>query len=161
MSVSAEKRSTMAGIFVMVIGMITLASTDAVSKYLTVTFAVVQILWIRFIIFAGVGCFCCFNRHMVLMALQTKRPIAQIFRASMLLSANLLAVYTLSFMPLADAHAILAIAPLLVTAASVPFLGEVIDVRRWIAVSCTGFMGVLIILRPGLGVFDPVAICST
>ena len=60
-------------------------------------------------------------------------------------------------MPLADAHATLAIAPLLVTAASVPFLGEVIDVRRWIAIG-TGFMGVLIILRPGLGVFDFVAI---
>lgn len=156
MNVSAEKRSTMTGIFIMIIGMITLASTDAVSKHLTVTFAVVQILWIRFIIFAGVGAFAVLTKR-GFNGLRTKRPIAQIVRASMLLSANLLAVYTLSLMPLADAHATLAIAPLLVTAASVPFLGEVIDVRRWIAIG-TGFMGVLIILRPGLGVFDFVAI---
>ena len=156
MNVSAEKRSTMTGIFIMIIGMITLASTDAVSKHLTVTFAVVQILWIRFIIFAGVGAFAVIKKR-GFNGLRTKRPIAQIVRASMLLSANLLAVYTLSLMPLADAHATLAIAPLLVTAASVPFLGEVIDVRRWIAIG-TGFMGVLIILRPGLGVFDFVAI---
>ena len=156
MNVSAEKRSTMTGIFIMIIGMITLASTDAVSKHLTVTFAVVQILWIRFIIFAGVGAFAVLTKR-GFNGLRTKRPIAQIVRASMLLSANLLAVYTLSLMPLADAHATLAIAPLLVTAASVPFLGEVIDVRRWIAIG-TGFMGVLIILRPGLGVFDVVAI---
>ena len=140
----------------MIIGMITLASTDAVSKHLTVTFAVVQILWIRFIIFAGVGAFAVIKKR-GFNGLRTERPIAQIVRASMLLSANLLAVYTLSLMPLADAHATLAIAPLLVTAASVPFLGEVIDVRRWIAIG-TGFMGVLIILRPGLGVFDFVAI---
>ena len=156
MNVSAEKRSTMTGIFIMIIGMITLASTDAVSKHLTVTFAVVQILWIRFIIFAGVGAFAVLTKR-GFNGLRTKRLIAQIVRASMLLSANLLAVYTLSLMPLADAHATLAIAPLLVTAASVPFLGEVIDVRRWIAIG-TGFMGVLIILRPGLGVFDFVAI---
>lgn len=156
MNVSAEKRSTMTGIFIMIIGMITLASTDAVSKHLTVTFAVVQILWIRFIIFAGVGAFAVLTKR-GFNGLRTKRPIAQIVRASMLLSANLLAVYTLGLMPLADAHATLAIAPLLVTAASVPFLGEVIDVRRWIAIG-TGFMGVLIILRPGLGVFDFVAI---
>ena len=156
MNVSAEKRSTMTGIFIMIIGMITLASTDAVSKHLTVTFAVVQILWIRFVIFAGVGAFAVLTKR-GFNGLRTKRPIAQIVRASMLLSANLFAVYTLSLMPLADAHATLAIAPLLVTAASVPFLGEVIDVRRWIAIG-TGFMGVLIILRPGLGVFDFVAI---
>lgn len=156
MSVSLEKRSTMVGILIMVIGMVTLASTDAVSKYLTMTFAVVQILWIRFFIFAGVGVLIALKVHGVA-GLRTQRPIAQMFRASMLLSANLLAVYTLSLMPLADAHAILAIAPLLVTAASVPLLGELIGLRRWIAVAA-GFLGVLIILRPGLGVFDPVAL---
>ena len=156
MNVSAEKRSTMMGILIMIIGMIMLASTDAVSKHLTVTFAVVQILWIRFVIFAGVGAFAVIAKR-GFKGLRTKRPIAQIVRASMLLSAHFLAVYTLSLMPLADAHAILAIAPLLVTAASVPFLGELIGLRRWIAIG-TGFMGVLIILRPGLGVFDVVAI---
>ena len=63
MSLSLEKKSTMAGIFVMVIGMITLASTDAISKYLTMTFAVVQILWIRFFIFAGVGFLAAVKAH--------------------------------------------------------------------------------------------------
>ena len=108
MSLSLEKKSTMAGIFVMVIGMITLASTDAISKYLTMTFAVVQILWVRFFIFAGVGFLAAVKAHGIA-GLQTKRPVAQILRASMLLSANFLAVYTLSLMPLADAHAILAL----------------------------------------------------
>jgi drug/metabolite transporter (DMT)-like permease len=117
---------------------------------------VVQILWIRFFIFAGVGFLAAVKAHGIA-GLQTKRPVAQIFRASMLLSANFLAVYTLSLMPLADAHAILAIAPLLVTAASVPFLGELIGLRRWMAVGA-GFIGVLIILRPGLSIFDPVAL---
>ena len=39
----------------MILGMIILASTDAISKYLTVTFAVIQILWIRYMVFAVIG----------------------------------------------------------------------------------------------------------
>ena len=52
-------------------------------------------------------------------------------------------------MPLADAQAIFSATPLLVTALSVPFLGERVGWRRWLAVAC-GFVGVLVIVRPGL-----------
>ncbi len=62
-------------------------------------------------------------------------------------------------MPLADAHAILAVTPLLVTALSVPFLGEQVGWRRTLAV-IFGFVGVLVILRPGIGVLQPGAILA-
>jgi drug/metabolite transporter (DMT)-like permease len=58
--------------------------------------------------------------------------------------------YGLSNMPLVDALTLGFTAPLMVTALSVPFLGEHVGWRRWIAVSA-GFIGVLIILRPGSG----------
>ena len=47
--------NTVIGILIMILGMIILASTDAISKYLTVTFAVIQILWIRYMVFAVIG----------------------------------------------------------------------------------------------------------
>ena len=56
----------------------------------------------------------------------------------------------ISFVPLADAYTITYIAPLLVTVFSIPMLGERVGWRRWTAV-CAGFIGVLIVIRPGFG----------
>tara|TARA_B100000676_G_scaffold30656_1_gene28763 strand:- start:1422 stop:2078 length:657 start_codon:yes stop_codon:yes gene_type:complete len=55
----------------------------------------------------------------------------------------------LSVVALATASAIMFTAPLMVTALSVPFLGERVGMRRWTAV-IVGFLGALIIIRPGL-----------
>lgn len=140
----------------MIAGMVVLASTDAVSKHLTLSFAVIQILWVRFVVFAGVGTFMALRKN-GFQGLRTKRPVAQVARAVILNLANFIFVYSLSQMPMADAHSIMAIAPLLITAASVPLLGEVVGVRRWAAIA-VGFVGMLIILRPGIGVFDPVSL---
>lgn len=65
--------------------------------------------------------------------------------------------YGLSQMPLVNALTLAFVAPLMVTALSVPFLGEQVGARRWIAVS-VGFIGVLIILRPGVEEFSFAAI---
>ena len=145
-----------AGIVVMIAGMVILASTDAVSKHLTVSFAVIQILWVRFVVFAGVGTYLAL-RKAGLPGLRTKRPVAQVTRAVVLNLANFIFVYALSQMPMADAHSIMAIAPLMITAASAALLGEAVGSRRWLAVG-VGFSGMLIILRPGVGVFDPVTL---
>lgn len=145
-----------AGIAVMIAGMVILASTDAVSKHLTLSFAVVQILWVRFMVFAGVGTFLALRKGGV-KGLRTKRPVAQVARAVILNLANFIFVYSLSQMPMASAHSIMAIAPLMITAASAPLLGETVGIRRWMAVGI-GFSGMLIILRPGFAVFDPVAL---
>jgi drug/metabolite transporter (DMT)-like permease len=56
-------------------------------------------------------------------------------------------VYSLSILSLADAYAIFMCAPLLITALSVPMLGDRVDGRRWLAV-CAGMAGVLAVLRP-------------
>jgi drug/metabolite transporter (DMT)-like permease len=61
--------------------------------------------------------------------------------------------YGLKNMPLVNALTLAFTAPLIVTALSVPFLGEHVGWRRWIAV-IVGFIGVLIILRPGAGLID-------
>ncbi len=65
-------------------------------------------------------------------------------------------IYAFGHMPLADVVGIGFSAPLFITALSVPLLGERVGVRRWSAV-LVGFVGVLIMVRPGSGVFDPAA----
>jgi drug/metabolite transporter (DMT)-like permease len=65
--------------------------------------------------------------------------------------------YGLSKMPLVNALTIAFTAPLFVTGLSVPFLGEHVGWRRWLAV-IAGFVGVLIVLRPGEGIFDLAAV---
>ncbi len=65
--------------------------------------------------------------------------------------------YGLSRMPLVNALTIAFLAPLIVTALSVPFLGEHVGWRRWMAV-VAGFIGVLIVLRPGSGMFTPASV---
>ena len=63
-------------------------------------------------------------------------------------------VYALRSLPLATAYSIFFIAPLLITALSVPFLGERVGPRRWIAIA-VGLVGVLVLLRPsGAGMFS-------
>ena len=62
-------------------------------------------------------------------------------------------VYALRVLPLTTAYVLFFVAPLLITALSVPLLGEQVDARRWIAISL-GFAGVLVALRPtGEGMF--------
>lgn len=56
-------------------------------------------------------------------------------------------VYGLARMPLSTAYTIVFVAPLLVTALAVPFLGEKVGPRRWIAI-VVGLLGVLVVLRP-------------
>ena len=65
--------------------------------------------------------------------------------------------YGLSMMPLIDALTLGFTAPLIMTALSVPLLGEHVGWRRWLAVAA-GFAGVLMILRPGTGTLSLAAI---
>jgi drug/metabolite transporter (DMT)-like permease len=59
-------------------------------------------------------------------------------------------------MPIADATAIGFVSPLFVTALSIPILGEQVGLRRWSAVA-VGFIGVLVLVRPGTASFNPAA----
>jgi drug/metabolite transporter (DMT)-like permease len=90
-------------------------------------------------------------------ALLTKRWKWHLLRTILATGAMFGFFYGLSRMPLVNALTIAFTAPLMVTALSVPFLGEHVGWRRWIAV-VAGFVGVLVVLRPGEGMFTPAAI---
>ncbi len=88
-----------------------------------------------------------------LSALRTKRLGMHIFRGLCVVTANMTFFLGLAAMELATAVAIFFISPLVITIFSVLFLGETVGPRRWFAVA-VGFVGVLIILRPGTDAFQ-------
>ena len=90
-------------------------------------------------------------------ALKTKRWPWHALRTALSVGAMFGFFYGLSKMPLVNALTLAFTAPLIVTALSAPLLGEEVGWRRWAAV-IAGFIGVVIVLRPGPGMFTPAAI---
>lgn len=146
------------GILLALTAMLLFGLMDAASKYLSARYPTAQIIWLRYV----------FTIPMVLLvlwpggigrSLRSARPRLQVFRSCLLVLEIGLVVWCFGRMPLADVHAMLALTPLAVTALSVPLLGERVGPRRWAAVA-VGFCGVMVILRPGLGVMQPAAIVA-
>ena len=63
-------------------------------------------------------------------------------------------VLSFRYLSLADAHSIASLTPVIVVALSAIILRENVNLKTWIAIFI-GFIGVLIIMRPGLSIFDP------
>jgi drug/metabolite transporter (DMT)-like permease len=79
---------------------------------------------------------------------RTGRPLRHALRATSVLVSNITYFVGLAAMPLADGVALFFVAPLVLTALSVPLLGERVGWRRWSAVA-VAFLGVLLMVRPG------------
>lgn len=134
------------------------ASSDALSKYLTTFYPVVMVLWVRYVV----------HISLMLLALRptsfkalvtTEHPKLQIIRGLCMVNTNLMFISALHYIPLAEGTAIIYLSPLIVTALSAPLLGERIAPIQWIAVAI-GFIGVLFIVRPSGGMFNPVALLA-
>jgi drug/metabolite transporter (DMT)-like permease len=89
--------------------------------------------------------------------LSTRRPILQAVRSILATVTTFLFFLSLRYMPLGEATALVFAAPICLTVLAGPFLGEKVGPRRWTAV-VIGFIGVLVILRPGSDVFSPFAL---
>lgn len=139
-----DKRQGMA---LVLITMVLFAVYDALSKYLARHYPVPELLWVRYVTHATLM-LVLFGPRMRLRLLKTSQPFLQVLRATLLIAVTFLFMNGLRYIPLADATAINFLAPLLVTALSAPLLGEKVAPRHWAAVVC-GFVGVLIIVRPG------------
>lgn len=141
------------GIVLMSIAMLVLATMDAISKHLAETFPVSQILAVRFWLFT-VFAVMVLSRGRISAAIRTAHPWLQLARGLVITCEVAVFVLAFKYLSLAQAHAIAGVAPLLVTALAVVFLGERVSLRRWGAVAA-GFVGLLVILRPGFTTLDP------
>jgi len=120
---------------------------DGFAKYLSSTLPVLQITWSRyfFTIVITLPIMLVFFRKNLTW---TEQPKLQLMRGLLLFCANILFFYSISIISLAKALTLAFIAPLIVTALSPFLLGEKVGFRRWAAV-VTGFIGSLIVIRPG------------
>lgn len=135
------------GVVLILVATFCFASMDAMSKVLAETYAITQILWVRALVFTAFAIWVV-RRNGVGATLRSARPWLQGLRAVLLVIESGVFVLAFKLLPLADAHAIAAAAPLFVMALSVPLLGEQVGPRRWLAV-IAGFIGIMIIVRPG------------
>jgi drug/metabolite transporter (DMT)-like permease len=129
---------------------------DAIVKWVSVRHPIGQIVFFRNLI-AFIPILLMLPAAGGLAVLKTRRPAAHVVRSLLGLGTMVSFFCAYALMPLAEAVAISQAGPIFLTALSVPLLGEKVGIRRWSAV-VVGFAGVLIMMRPGIGVFDPVAL---
>ncbi len=132
---------------------------NGVTKHLAETYNVTTLNMFRYWFFALTIILINSNSKSKTSIVQTansKRKFIQIFRGSLLAIQMCFAHYCFLELGLIETSAIFAVSPLFVTALAMAFLHEKLNLQRIIAIGL-GFIGVLIILRPGLDVFDPIS----
>jgi drug/metabolite transporter (DMT)-like permease len=131
-------------------------SLDLLAKWLLTDYSLEQFIFLRSLV--GLTIFLSIARwYGGARGLATKRWPWHLLRTILATGTMFGFFYGLKYMPLVNALTLAFTAPLIVTALSVPLLGEHVGWRRWIAV-IAGFTGVLIVLRPGQGMFTLPAI---
>jgi drug/metabolite transporter (DMT)-like permease len=146
----------LAGILMLIGAMMILPIMDAMAKHLSASFPLLQITWARFFFhFLSLLPILLFSLR--LDQLWPRQPGLQILRGGLLMASTFCFFGGVSYMPLADTLAIFFISPLIVTLLAPAMLGEQVGIRRKTAVAI-GFIGALIIVRPGLTVFQPAAL---
>jgi drug/metabolite transporter (DMT)-like permease len=146
------------GILLMIAAIAAFAAQDALSRLLAGNYNTLMVVMIRYWVFAAFVITLALRRpEGIRAALRSRRPAAQALRATLLVVEICVMVYAYTLIGLINAHAVFAVCPLIVVALSGPILGEKLTWQRWATVG-VGLIGVLIILRPGQGVFSWAAL---
>jgi drug/metabolite transporter (DMT)-like permease len=144
------------GIFFMLLAAFLFSCMDALVKLATVRHPTGQIVFFRNVV-ALLPLYFFVRQAGGLAILRTQRLGQHILRSLAGIASMVLGFLAFAYMPLADAVAIGLSGPIFLTALSVPLLGEHVGWRRWGAVF-VGFIGILVITRPGSGVFGLAAL---
>ena len=150
MDVAARIQNPRLGIALMCAGLAFFGFGEACVKTLAKDYEILQVVWARYTFHALVFLLI-FSRSGIVSQMRTSRPFLHLARSVVLMLGTITFFTALIYLSLPEAVAINFAAPLLVTALSIPFLGEKVGRRRWAAIF-VGFLGVLVIIRPGLGV---------
>ncbi|WP_338549336.1 DMT family transporter [Roseovarius phycicola] len=151
------EQNTRLGILMMVTTTFIFAVQDGISQHLAREYNVLMVVMIRYWFFAAfVMTVASRKAGGMRAAAQTEQPVVQAFRGILLAAEICVMVAAFTYLGLVESHAVFACYPLLIAALSGPVLGEKVGWRRWAAIG-VGFVGVLIILEPGFGVFRPEA----
>jgi drug/metabolite transporter (DMT)-like permease len=153
-----ERSHRLTGIALMCAAVTCFGLLDATAKYLNLHMSALQVAWARFT--GGFLLpFIVLNPWIRPGVAVTSRPVLQIVRSTLLLGSTLCNFVALRFLQLDEALALTFSTPFFVAALSGPILGEWVRWRRWTAIG-VGFIGVLVVTRPGSGSFHPAALLS-
>ena len=151
-------QNTRLGIWLMIATCAVFAAQDGISRHLAATYNVYMVVMIRFWFFAVfVTALATRQPGGLKAAARSAYPWHQLARGVILIAEVCVMVLAFTKLGLIASHAVFTCYPLLVAALSGPILGEKVGWRRWAAI-LVGFVGVLIILQPGSGVFSPWAL---
>ena len=151
-------RSRLSGIALMCGAVGCFAFLDATAKYLGRHMDVIEVVWARYT-FGFLLALLWSNPLTRPGLMRTTRPALQIGRSALLLGSTMLNFFALRYLQLDQALTITFSTPLLVAALSGPVLGEWVGPRRWAAIG-VGFLGVLVVTRPGFSAVPPAAALS-
>ncbi len=134
------------------------ACLDATGKYLNHHMDTMQVVWSRY---TGAFLLALIISNPIIRPgmLVTRRPFLQIGRSALLLFSTALNFFALRYLQLDEALSILFSTPFIVAVLCGPLLGEWVGWRRWTAIA-VGFLGVLLVARPGFGGLHPAALLS-
>ncbi len=154
------RKDTRLGIWLMIATTMVFAVQDGLSRHLAGEYNVLMVVMIRYWFFAAfVIAIARRQSGSIRAAATTTQPLLQIVRGLLLAGEICVMVLAFTKLGLIESHAIFACYPLLVAALSGPVLGEAVGWRRWAAIA-VGFVGVLVILQPGVTVFRPAALIA-
>ena len=154
------KNNVSLGILLMVSAIFLLSIMDGISKYLSQHYSVIAINMFRYWFFGALLIFLSYApKEKKIKIPKTKYKYIQILRGTILAIEMCFAHYCFLKIGLIESHAIFASGPLIVAIFSLIILNEKFGWRRWSAIFF-GFVGILIILRPGLKLFDPVSLIA-
>ena len=142
------------GVWMMIGAMFVFALQDGISRHLAGEYNVFMVIMVRYWFFAVfVIALASRSAGGIARAAKSRIPFIQGFRSVLISLEILVMVAAFTVLGLVESHAVFAVYPLLVAALSGPVLGETVGWRRWLAIG-VGFIGVLVILQPGFGVFQ-------
>ncbi|MES2281195.1 MAG: DMT family transporter [Pseudomonadota bacterium] len=135
------------GILLIVAGMMFFAALDTTTKYVTASVPLLMALWVRYA-FQAVSTTLLVLPKRGMSVFRTAHPRFQVLRGLLIMTSSLLAFLSLRYLPVGEFTAIQMITPLIITLLASTTLGEKVSPLRWALVG-GGFLGTLIIIRPG------------
>lgn len=142
----------LAGIGLAILATACFATLDTTTRYVSASVPLLMALWVRYAFQAVV------TTAVVLplrgpSVLRTAHPRFQLLRGVLLLTTSLLAFFSLKYMPVGEFTALVMIVPLVMTLLAATTLGEKVSRLRW-ALVVGGFIGTMVIIRPGHNTFN-------
>ena len=143
------------GVFLIAAGMAIFSVQDIIIRVLSSSYPALEIMFIRGLVaIVLIGAMVYFDGGFA--SLRVRHPYINLLRGLLQVASYTAYYLAIAAMPIAEVTAIFFVSPLIVTLCSALFLGESVGIRRWAGVFA-GFAGVLVIVRPGAAILDPVA----